>query len=82
MSDHINYYDTERPNLMKWLKLSMSVSILHLAIISSASVLTLSCRFVFGAVKRDWLLILVFQINFYVHYFFYVVLELITNSLP
>jgi hypothetical protein len=45
---------------MKRLKLSMSVSISHSAI-TSASVLTLSWRFVFGAVKRDWLLILVLQ---------------------
>jgi hypothetical protein len=65
---------------MKRLKLSMSVSISHSAI-SSASVLTLSWRFVFGAVKRDWLLIHALQTTINVHYFFYVVLELVTNSL-
>jgi hypothetical protein len=36
----------------------------------------------FGAVKRDWLLILALQTTFNVHNFFYVVLELVTNSLP
>jgi hypothetical protein len=59
----------------------MSVSISHLAI-SSASVLTLNWRFVFGAVERDWLLILALQTTFNVYYFLYVVLELDTNSLP
>jgi hypothetical protein len=34
------------------------------------------------AVKRDWLFILALQTTFNVHYFFYVVLELVTNSLP
>jgi hypothetical protein len=53
----------------------MSVSISHSAI-SSASVLTLSLRFVFGAVKRDWLLILAVQTTFNVHSFFYVDFEL------
>jgi hypothetical protein len=39
--------------------------------------------FFFGAVKRDWLLILALQTTFNVHYFFYVVLvELVTNLLP
>jgi hypothetical protein len=38
--------------------------------------------FCFGVVKRDWLLILALQTTFNVHYFFYVVLELVTNSLP
>jgi hypothetical protein len=38
--------------------------------------------FFFGAVKRDWLLKLALQTTFNVHYFFYVVLELVTNSLP
>jgi hypothetical protein len=38
--------------------------------------------FIFGAVKHDWLLILALQTTFNVHYFFYVVLELVTNSLP
>jgi hypothetical protein len=32
-------------------------------------VLTLNWRFVFGAVKRDWLLILALQTTFNVHYF-------------
>jgi hypothetical protein len=36
----------------------------------------------FGAVKRYWLLILALQTTFNVHYFVYVVLELVTNSLP
>jgi hypothetical protein len=36
----------------------------------------------FGAVKRDWLLILALQTTISVHYIFYVVLELVTNSLP
>jgi hypothetical protein len=36
----------------------------------------------FGAVKRDWLLILALQTTFNVHYCFYVVLELVTKSLP
>jgi hypothetical protein len=54
---------------MKRLKLSMSVSISPSAI-SSASVLTLSWRFVFGAVKRDWLLIPALQTTFNEHYFF------------
>jgi hypothetical protein len=36
----------------------------------------------FGSVKRDWLLILALQTTFNVHNFFYVVLELVTNSLP
>jgi multisubunit Na+/H+ antiporter MnhF subunit len=67
--------------LMKRLKISMGVSILHSAI-SYASVLTLSWRFVFGAEKRDRLLILDLQTTFNVHYFFYVFLELVTNSLP
>jgi hypothetical protein len=35
-----------------------------------------------GAVKRDWLLIFALQTTFNVHYFFYVVLELVTISLP
>jgi hypothetical protein len=69
------------PRLMKRLKLSISVLILHSAI-SSAPVLTLSWRFVFGTVKRDWFLILALETTFNVHYFFYVVLELVTNSLP
>jgi hypothetical protein len=38
--------------------------------------------FFFGAVKRDWLLILALQTTFNMHYFFYVVLELVTNWLP
>jgi hypothetical protein len=38
--------------------------------------------FFFGAVKRDWLLILALQTTFNVHYFSYIVLELVTNSLP
>jgi hypothetical protein len=38
--------------------------------------------FFFGAVKRDWLLIHALQTTFNVHYFFYVVLELVTKSLP
>jgi hypothetical protein len=38
--------------------------------------------FFFGAVKRDWLLILALQTTFNAHYFVYVVLELVTNSLP
>jgi hypothetical protein len=38
--------------------------------------------FFFGAVKLDWLFILGLQTTFDVHYFFYVVLELVTNSLP
>jgi hypothetical protein len=58
----------------------MSVSISYSAI-SSPLVLTLSWRFVFGAVKLDWLLILALQTTFSVHYFFYVVLDLVTNSL-
>jgi hypothetical protein len=32
-------------------------------------------------VKRDWLLILALQTTFNMHDFFYVVLELVTNSL-
>jgi hypothetical protein len=51
---------------MKRLKISMSVSISHSAI----------CQ------KRDWLLILALQTTFNVHYFFYVVLKIVTNSLP
>jgi hypothetical protein len=43
--------------LIKRLKLNMRASISHSAI-SSVSVLTLSWRFDFGAMKRDWLLIL------------------------
>jgi hypothetical protein len=38
--------------------------------------------FFFGAVKRDWLLILALQTTFNVHNFFYVVLELVPNLLP
>jgi hypothetical protein len=38
--------------------------------------------FFFDAVKRDWLLILALQTTFNVHYFFYVVLEIVTNSIP
>jgi hypothetical protein len=38
--------------------------------------------FFFGAVKRYFLLILALQTIFNVHYFFYVVLELVTNSFP
>jgi hypothetical protein len=37
--------------------------------------------FVFGAVKREWLLILALQTTFNVHYFFYVVLGIVTNSM-
>jgi hypothetical protein len=59
----------------------MSVSISHSAI-NCATALTLSWCFVFGAVKRDWLLILALQTTFNVHYFCYVALELVTNSLP
>jgi hypothetical protein len=33
-------------------------------------------------VKRDWLLILVLQTPFNVHYFFFVVFVLVINSLP
>jgi hypothetical protein len=72
---------TGGPILMKRLKLSLDVSISHSAI-SSASVLTLSWRFVFGAVKRDWLLIHAIQTTINVHYFFFVVLGLVINSLP
>jgi hypothetical protein len=66
---------------MKRLKFSMSVSISQSAV-CSAPVLTFIWHFVFGAVKCDWLLILALQTTFNVHYFFYVVLELDTNSLP
>jgi hypothetical protein len=55
---------------MKRLKLSMT------------SVLTLNWRFVFGAVKRDWLVILALRTTFNVHNFFYVVLVLVINSVP
>jgi hypothetical protein len=44
-------------------------------------VLTFIWHFVFGAVKCDWLYILALQTTFNVHYFFYVVSELDTNSL-
>jgi hypothetical protein len=57
-----------------------SVSISH-SDINSASVLTISLRFVFGAVKRDWLLILALQTTFNVYYFFYVVLGAISYKL-
>jgi hypothetical protein len=56
-----------------------SVSISHSAIL--APVLTFNWHFVFGAVKCDWLLILALQTTFNLHYFFYVVFELVTNSL-
>jgi hypothetical protein len=45
-------------------------------------VLTLHWRFVFGALKRDWLLILALQTTFNVHYFFFEVLVLALSSLP
>jgi hypothetical protein len=45
-------------------------------------VLTLNWRFIFGALKRGWLLILALQTTFNVHYFFFVVLVLVINSLP
>jgi hypothetical protein len=66
---------------MKQLKISMSVSISHSAIISDHGS-DIQLAFFFGAMKRDWLLILALQTTFNVHYFFYVVLELVTNSLP
>jgi hypothetical protein len=46
------------------------------------SVLTLNWRFVFGALKCDWLSILALRTTLNVHYFFFVVLVLDINLLP
>jgi hypothetical protein len=57
---------------MKRLKFSMSVSISQSAVCSdpgSESASDIQLAFFFGAVKRDWLLILALQTTFNVHYF-------------
>jgi hypothetical protein len=59
---------------LKRLKICMSVSISHSAISSSAP-LTFNYHFFFGAVKRDWLLILALQTRLQTT--FNVVLELV-----
>jgi hypothetical protein len=52
----------------------------HMRLYVLTSVLPLNWRFVFGALKRDWLLILALQTTFNLHYFSFVVLVLGLNS--
>jgi hypothetical protein len=66
---------------MKRLKISIDITLGYISDPGS-EVLTFNWHLFFGAVKRDWLFILALQSTFNVHYFFYVVLELGTNSLP